>query len=96
MLGVVRGVGQGAWSRVQQVQHESGEQVHTACAWCMGQQVHRSSRVDIVKHNDKQQRVMFILAEKIQRERKITMEWALKIARYKLLNNGREPPTSKK
>ena len=52
--------------------------------------------MDIVRHNEKQQRVMFILADKIQRERKITMDWALKIARYKLLNGGREPPTSKK
>lgn len=47
---------------------------------------------NIVKINDKQQAAIFRLTAKIQLERHLPREAALKIARYKFYNQGKEPP----
>lgn len=47
---------------------------------------------NIVKINDKQQVAIFRLAAKIQAERHLKHEAALKIARYKFDHQGKEPP----
>ena len=52
--------------------------------------------MDINQVNILKQRAVFRLAAKIMKERGITHERALSIAHFKMYNNGREPPTSKK